>query len=115
MNPDGSGDQPPRLTAVFVLDISAYTGPLLAGWLEAGNSIGAIVVRGFRRQPRHFSIGNFRRRLKRRRLLRRYTGAMPVNLIEFGRPFDWKMLGAKLSELGADVLICYAFPNLIPQ
>jgi methionyl-tRNA formyltransferase len=115
MTLQNSGDQPRPLTAVFVLDISDYTGRLLAGWVSAGNRIGAIVVRGFRRQPRHFSVGNFRRRLQRSLLLRRHIGAVPVKLIEFGRPFDWNMLGSELSEVGADVLICYAFPNLIPQ
>ena len=103
------------ISAVFMLDISAYTGPLLAGWVEAGNHIGAIVVPGFRRRPTGFSIGNFRRRLKRKLLLRRYLGNARVKLIEFGRPYDWGELDRQLSEITADVLICYAFPALIPQ
>lgn len=103
------------ISAVFMLDISAYTGPLLAGWVEAGHHIGTIVVPGFRRQPNGFSIGNFRRRLKRRRLLRRYLGNVRVKLIEFGRPYDWDVLGRQLSGASADVLISYAFPTLIPQ
>ncbi|RUZ79658.1 hypothetical protein EN943_06630 [Mesorhizobium sp. M7A.F.Ca.US.006.01.1.1] len=101
--------------AVFMLDISVYTGPLLAGWVEAGHRIDVIVVPGFRRQPKGFSIGNFRRRLKRRRLLRRYLGNARVELIEFGRPYDWDALGRQLSKAAADVLISYAFPTLIPQ
>jgi methionyl-tRNA formyltransferase len=111
-DPAGSARQ---ISAVFMLDISAYTGPLLAGWVEAGHHIGAIVVPGFRRQPKGFSIGNFRRRLKRRRLLRRYLGNARVKLIEFGRPYDWDALGRQLSKATADVLISYAFPTLIPQ
>ena len=106
---------PERLSAVFVLDISRYTGPLLAGWLEAGHRIDAIVVPGYRRRPKHFSTGNFRRRLKRRLLLRRYIGNTPARLIEFGRPYDWDTLGSQLSGGKADVLICFAFPALIPQ
>ncbi|MFA6155361.1 formyltransferase family protein [Mesorhizobium sp.] len=102
------------LTAVFVLDISASTGPLLAGWLEAGHRIGAIVVPAFRRRPQGLTIGNFRRRLKRRFLLSRYIGAARVKLIEFGRPYDWEKLGRELAGGQADVLICHAFPNRIP-
>lgn len=103
------------IRAVFILDISAYTGPLLASWLEAGNQIGAIIVPGFRRRPTGFSIGNFRRGLKRNLLLRRYLGNARVKLIEFGRPYDWHALGRQLSEITADVLICHAFPALIPE
>lgn len=102
------------LTAVFVLDISASTGPLLAGWLEAGHRIGAIVVPAFRRRPQGFTIGNFRRRLKRRFLLSRYLRSAQVKLIEFGRPYDWEKLGRELAGAQADVLICHAFPNRIP-
>ncbi|BCG87322.1 hypothetical protein MesoLj113c_34320 [Mesorhizobium sp. 113-3-9] len=103
-----------RLSAVFILDVNHYTGPLLAGWLEAGHHIGAIVVPGLRRRPKHFSTGNLRRRLKRRLLLRRYIGDTPARLIEFGRPYDWDTLGKQLSQVEAAVLICYAFPTLVP-
>ncbi|WP_322415064.1 formyltransferase family protein [Mesorhizobium huakuii] len=107
----GSG----RLSAVFVLDITHYTGPLLAGWLEAGHRIDAIVVPGYRQRPKHFSTGNLRRRLKRGFLLKRYIGNTAVRLVEFGRPYDWGTLGGQLSEFKADVLICFAFPALIPH
>lgn len=102
------------ITAAFVLEISEYTGPLLAGWLEAGNRIGAIIVPGFLRRPTGFSIGNSRRRLQRTLLLRRFVGNADIKLIEFGRPYDWERLGRQLSEVNADVLVCYAFPTLIP-
>ncbi|TPL95778.1 hypothetical protein FJ948_05075 [Mesorhizobium sp. B2-3-12] len=102
-----------QLNAVFIMDVSAYTGPLLSGWIEAGNRIGAIIVPGFQR--RGFSIGNFRRRLKRWSLLRRYLGNTPVKVIEFGRPYEWNELARQLPGIAADVLICYAFPTLIPQ
>ncbi|AZO53877.1 MULTISPECIES: formyltransferase family protein [unclassified Mesorhizobium] len=107
--------RPRQLNAVFILDVSAYTGPLLSGWIEAGNRIGAIIVPGFQHPSRGFSIGNFRRRLRRRLLLRRYLGNTPAKLIEFGRPYDWDELGRQLPDIAADVLICYAFPTLIPQ
>jgi len=103
-----------RLSAVFVLDITPYTGPLLAGWLEAGHDIHAIVVPAFRQRQKHFSISNFRRRLRRKLLLKRYIGNTPARVIEFGRPYDWGTLGSQLSEVRADVLICFAFPALIP-
>ncbi|MES0199621.1 formyltransferase family protein [Mesorhizobium sp. M0011] len=115
MRPIESTDHSEPITAVFVLDISNYTGPLLAGWLEAGNAIGAIIVPGFRRRPTGFSIGNFRRRLQRKLLLRRFIGNTPVKLIEFGRPYDWNALGRQLSDVRADVLVCYTLPVLIPQ
>ncbi|UVK51890.1 hypothetical protein DBIPINDM_005213 [Mesorhizobium sp. AR02] len=99
---------------MFVLDITHYTGPLLSGWLEAGHLIHAIVVPAFRQREKHFSTGNFRRRLRRRLLLKRYIGNTPARLIEFGRPYDWGTLGSQLSEGKADVLICFAFPALIP-
>ncbi|QPC92088.1 formyltransferase family protein [Mesorhizobium sp. INR15] len=82
--------------------------------MEAGNHIAAIVVPGLRKHT-HFSISNFRRRRKRQRLLAHYVGNTQVRLIEFGRPYDWDMLGKQLSGAKADVLICYAFPNRIPQ
>lgn len=104
-----------QLNAIFVLDVSAYTGPLLSGWIEAGNRVGAIIVPGFQSPSRGFSIGNFRRRLRRRLLLRRYLGNTPVKLIEFRRPYDWNELGRQLPDMAADVLICFAFPTLIPQ
>lgn len=106
----GSG----QLSAVFVLDITHYTGPLLSGWLEAGHLIRAIVVPGSRQRQKHFSTGNFRRRLRRRLLLKRYIGNTPARVIEFGRPYDWGTLGSQLSEVRADVLICFAFPALVP-
>src|SRR4051812_22647228 len=84
---------PGQLNAIFILDVSAYTGPLLSGWIEAGNRVGAIIVPGFQSPSRGFSIGNFRRRLRRRLLLRRYLGNTPVKLIEFRRPYDWNELG----------------------
>lgn len=104
-----------RLSAVFVLDITPYTGPLLSGWLEAGHLIDAIVVPGIRQRQKHFSVSNFRRGLRRRLLLKRYIGNTPARLIEFGRPYDWGTLASQLSETKADVLICFAFPALIPQ
>jgi methionyl-tRNA formyltransferase len=88
---------------------------LLAGWLDAGNRIGAVVLPGFQRRPAGLSVGNSRRRLQRKLLLRRFVGNADVRLIEFGRPYDWEGLGRQLSEINADVLVCYAFPTLIPQ
>ncbi len=111
---DDVGQNEP-ITAVFLLNIDRHTGPLLAGWVESGNRIGAIVVPGFRRRPTSFSVGNVRRRLQRKRLLKRYLGNSEVRLIEFGKPYDWDALGRPLSGIGADVLISYAFPNLVPQ
>ncbi|QKD16433.1 formyltransferase family protein [Mesorhizobium sp. NZP2077] len=103
-----------RVSAVFVLDITPYTGPLLAGWLEAGHHIRAIVVPGSRQRQKHFSTSKFRRRLRRKLLLKRYIGNTPARVIEFGRPYDWGTLGSQLSEVNADVLICFAFAALIP-
>ncbi|WP_421915955.1 formyltransferase family protein [Mesorhizobium sp.] len=108
------------ISAVFVLEISDYSGPLLAGWLERGNSIKAIVVPALRPKRGRFSIGNFRRKLQRGKHLSRYLGktdfGLPdFELIEFGRPYDWDKLGRQLSEIAADVLICFAFPAIIPQ
>ncbi|MBN9220396.1 MAG: hypothetical protein J0I79_20810 [Mesorhizobium sp.] len=74
-----------------------------------------IIVLGFPRRPTGFSIGNSRRRLQRKLLLRRFVGNADVKLIEFGRPYDWQGLGGQLSGINADVLVCYAFPTLIPQ
>jgi len=96
-----------------VLDITAYTGPLLAGWLEKGHRIAAIVAPEFLNKRKGFSVGNFRRRLRRKLLLRRYLGNTPLKLIEFGRPYDWDELDRQLPA--ADVLICFAFPAIIPQ
>jgi methionyl-tRNA formyltransferase len=103
------------ISAVFVLEISAYSGPLLAAWLERGNCIKAIMVPNPRKKGRRFSVGSFRRRLQRRRRQRRYLGTADFELIEFGRPYDWDKLGHQLSELSADVLISFAFPTIIPQ
>lgn len=107
---DNSRDRP--ITAIFLLDIDRHTGPLLAGWMESGNRIGAIVLPG---QPKGSGIGNFRRSLQRKLRLKRYLRNVPIKLIEFGKPYDWDALGRQLSEINADVLISYAFPNLIPQ
>ena len=92
-----------------------YTAPLLAGWVQSGNRIGAIVVPAFRRRPKGFSVGNVRRRLQRKLLLKQYLGNIPIRLIEFGKPYDWDALGRQLSGIKADVLISYAFPRLVPR
>ncbi|WP_082222297.1 formyltransferase family protein [Mesorhizobium loti] len=112
---DGDVSQNGPVTAVFLLNIDRYTAPLLAGWVQSGNRIGAIVVPGFRRRPKGFSVGNIRRRLQRRLLLKRYLGNIPTRLIEFGKPYDWDVLRRQLSGIEADVLISYAFPRLVPQ
>jgi methionyl-tRNA formyltransferase len=103
------------ITAIFLLNIDRHTGPLLAGWVKSGNRIGAIVLPGLQRRPKGSGIGDFRRSLQRKLRLKRYLGDVPVKLIEFGRPHDWDALERQLSGINADVLISYAFPNLIPQ
>lgn len=115
MSADGDVGQNGPITAIFLLNIDRYTAPLLAGWVESGNRIGAIVVPTLRRRPKGFSVGNLRRRLQRKRLLRRYLGNGHVELIEFGKPYDWRALGRQLSGIDADVLISYAFPTLVPR
>ena len=112
---DGDVSQNGPVTAVFLLNIDRYTAPLLAGWVQSGNRIGAIVVPAFRRRPKGFSVGNVRRRLQRKLLLKQYLGNIPIRLIEFGKPYDWDALGRQLSGIKADVLISYAFPRLVPQ
>lgn len=104
-----------RLAAVFVLDTAAVTGPMLAGWLAAGHRIAAIVVPPLKRQGRRSGSGVLRRRLERRRFVRRYLGGREVPLLEFGPPYDWSAMAPQLTGLKADVLICFAFPRLIPE
>ena len=104
-----------RLSAVFVLDTAAVTGPMLAGWLAAGHRIAAIVVPPLKRQGRRSGSGVLRRRLERRRFVRRYLGGQEVPLLEFGPPYDWSAMAPQLTGLKADVLICFAFPRLIPE
>ncbi len=111
---DSGSDRNGPVTAVFLLNITRYTGPILAGWVEGGNRIGAIVLPGFPRRRRGLSVGNLRRRLQRKLLLKRYLGNAAVKLIEFGRPYDWDALDRQLSGITADVLVSYAFPTLIP-
>lgn len=112
---DSGSDRNGPVTAIFVLNITKYTGPILAGWVETGNRIGAIVLPGAPRRREGFSVGNFRRRMQRKLLLRRYLGNAAVKLIELGRPYDWEALERQLSGITADVLVSYAFPTLIPQ
>jgi methionyl-tRNA formyltransferase len=107
-----SQDKP--ISAVFVLEVSPITGPMLAGWVEKGHHIAAIVVPASRRRGR-FSVASLRRRLRRRLVLSRHIGRTRVPLIEFGRPHDWDALSSRLADLGADVLICFGFHTLIPD
>lgn len=107
-----SPDKP--ITAVFILEISAVTGPMLAGWVEKGHRIAAIIVPAPRRNKR-FSVGTWRRRLRRKLALKSNLGGTLVQLIEFGRPHDWDALARRLAGLGADVLVCFGFNALIPD
>ncbi|MEP6563911.1 MAG: formyltransferase family protein [Mesorhizobium sp.] len=102
------------ISAVFILEISAVTGPMLAGWVEKGHRIATIVVPGPRPNKR-FSVGTWRRRLRRKLALRRGLDGTHVQLIEFGRPHDWDALTWQLGGLGADVLVCFGLNALIPD
>jgi len=107
-----SPDKP--ISAVFILEITAVTGPMLAGWVEKGHRIAAIIVPAPRRNKR-FSVGTWRRRLRRKLALRSNLGGTQVQLIEFGRPHDWDALAWQLAGVGADVLVCFGFSALIPD
>lgn len=107
-----SPDKP--ISAVFIFEITANTRPILTGWVEKGHRIAAIIVPAPRRKKR-FSIGTWRRRLRRKLALMSNPGGSQVPLIEFGRPHDWDALARQVAGLGADVLVCFGFSALIPD
>ncbi|TPN89744.1 hypothetical protein FJ987_24960 [Mesorhizobium sp. CU2] len=100
------------LSAVFVTEVSYVTAPMLGSWVDKGHRIAAIVVPG-PRPGKRFSFSTLRRRLRRRAALG--SRLRHTRLIEFSQPYDWDALGREIGTLGADLLICFAFKNLIPR
>ncbi|TIV79041.1 MAG: hypothetical protein E5V64_24930, partial [Mesorhizobium sp.] len=87
---------------------------MLAGWLEKGHHIAALVVPG-PRPGKQSSFSTWRRRRKRKLVLKRHLIPTEVPLIEFSRPYDWAALGQRLAGFHADVLITFGFLTLIPE
>ena len=114
MQPEQAVDPEAPLSAVFVCEIFSLTAPMLAAWVEKGHRIAAIVVPG-PLPGKQSSFSTWRRRRRRRPVLRRHLGHRRPPLIEFGPPYDWAKLGHRLAALKADLLVCFGFRGLIPQ
>jgi len=112
--PDHAAAPDRPISAVFVIEITPITAPMLAGWLEKGHHIAAVVVPG-PRPGKQASFGTWRRRRKRKLVLKRHLVPAEVPLIEFGRPYDWAALCERLAGVHAEVLITFGFLTLIPE
>ncbi|MDX8431848.1 MULTISPECIES: formyltransferase family protein [Mesorhizobium] len=112
--PDHAAAPDKPISAVFIIEITPITAPMLAGWVEKGHRVAAIVVPG-PRPGKQSSFGTWRRRWRRRLVLRQHLVPAEVPVIEFGRPHDWAALCQRLAGFNADVLITFGFPTLIPE
>lgn len=109
-----TGIQKPSVSAVFVLEIGDIVGPMLAGWLARGHRVAAIVTRPPAAGHR-FSLGARRRRNRLTQVVRRYLGGAAVERLHVNTMRDWDAIAPRLAATGADVLVCYGFPRLIPD
>jgi len=102
------------LSAVFVTEVSAVTAPMLAGWVNKGHRIAAIVVPG-PRAGKHRSFSTLRRRWRRRFALRSHLGRTTPRLVELGPSDDWDAIQQQLGTSGADLLVCFGYGKRVPQ
>jgi methionyl-tRNA formyltransferase len=103
------------LSALFFISITPSAAPALAGWIESGNHISAVVIHD---EKSHFTA------LRHDRLrallaplwsitaiLRRHR----IPLIELNGPIDWQVAAERLAAHPADILISHFFDRLIPD
>lgn len=101
-------------SAVFVLEVGDLVGPMLAGWVEQGHRVAAIVT-SRPASGRRFSLAARRRRKRQAQLLRRCLGGVATPVLPIGRMSDWDAIAPQLAASGADILVCFGFPKLIPD
>ena len=92
---------PRQLSAVFLVEGGPLAASLIGNWRAAGHRVAAVVLP--RRRRRHYRF---------RMIAAAALAGVPLTTIAL--PVDWTSVAAMIEPLAADLLVCYAFPLLVP-